>query len=319
MKFEIFKILIAGVPIEVRIEKKFNNIIGLISKFDKYDGHVKFKIKIYASATRFVKLTKDFKQINIAGNDINDLTNPFNLIGIFQAIFRFAGIHSVSNNIYLIHGSASIINNQAFCFGDDGKNIAKTISSVECAMRSKKYIGDEFCFLDLNNKKLFSYSFIPIHLRPEVKKHFLEEHNLILPAAKFQENEAGYFIEPTKLFKVFKSKKMAAFVFPRFHNGPYKLKPLNGKQKEEAVGACLSAHLLKLIYPFLDRMQFAGKTDSTQIKTKDNKEIRNALIENLSLRDSIYQVAKAFPCYRFYIKKPCDAIQIGELIKYRAT
>lgn len=318
MRLEIFKILIAGVPIEVQIEQNFNNIISLISKFDKCDGPVKFKIKIYASATRFVKLSKDFKQINIAGTDVNDLTNPFNLIGVFQAIFRFAGIHSVSNNIYLIHGSASIANNQAVCFGDDGKNMAKTMSSVEYALKSKKYIGDEFCFLDLNNKKIFSYSFIPIHLRPEVKKHFLKEHNLILPFTEFQENKAGYFIEPTKLFKVFKSKKLTAFIFPHFHNGPYKLKPLNGKQKEEAVSACVSAHLLKLIYPFLDRMQFAGKTDSTQIKTQNSKKLRNALIKKLSLRNSIYQIAKTFPCYRFYIKKPCDVTQIGGLIKDRA-
>lgn len=315
MKFKIFKILIAGVPIEVQIEQSFNNIIRLISKFDKYDDTTKFKIKISVSTTRFVKLAKDFKQISIAGNDINDLTNPFNLIGILQAIFRFTGIHSVSKNIYLIHGSASIINNQAVCFGDDGKNIAKTISSVECALKSKKYIGDEFCFLDLNNKKIFSYSFIPIHLRPEVKKHFIEEHNLILSATKFQENEAGYFIEPVKLFKVFKSKKLAAFIFPHFHNGPFKLKPLNGKQKEEAVSVCVSAHLLKLIYPFLDRMQFAGKTDSTQIKTQNNKKLINVLIKKLSLHNSIYQIAKTFPCYRFYIKKPCDVTQIGGLIK----
>lgn len=319
MKFKIFKILVAGVPINVQIEQNFNNIISLISKFDKYDGPTEFKIKIYSSTTRFVKLSKDFKQINIAGNDINNLTNPFNLLGIFQAIFRFVGIYSVSNNVYLMHGSASIMNNQAICFGDDGKNIAKTISSIECALKSKKYIGDEFCFLDLNNKKIFSYSFIPIHLRPEVKKHFLEEHNLILPSTKFQENEAGYFIEPTKLFKIIKSKKLTAFIFPHLHNSPYKLKPLNGKQKEEAVSACISAHLLKLIYPFLDRMQFAGKTDSTQIKIQNNKKLRNALIEKFSLRDSIYQIAKTFPCYRFYIKKPCDVTQIGELIKDRIT
>lgn len=311
MKFKILKVLIAGVPIEVQIERNFNNIISLISKFDKYDEPAKFKIKILKSPVRFVKLTKDFKQISIAGNNINDLTNPFNLIGIMQAIFRFTGIHSISKNIYLIHGSASVINNKAICFGDDGKNMAKTMSSIECALMSKKYIGDEFCFLDLNNKKIFSYSFIPIHFRSEVKKHFIKEHNLILPATKFQENKAGYFIEPEKLFKVIKSKKLTAFIFPHFHDKPNKLKPLTGKKKEEAISVCISAHLLKLIYPYLDRMRFAEKTDSAELKIQNNKKPREMLIKRFFLQNSIFQIAKTFPCYQFYVKKPCDIVKIS--------
>ncbi len=310
MKFKRLKIKIANVPIEIQIDRRFNNIYNLISQFNKYNKYTTLKIKISKSSTRSVNLSKNFKQINITGNNIDDLTNPFNIIGIMQAIFRFAGIHSIIKNIYLLHGSTSILNKQTLCFGDDGKNMAKTISSIECALISKKYVGDEFCFLNMNNKKIFSYSFIPIHLRPKVKKHFIKTHKLLLPRNKYKETKAGYFIEPVRLFKIIKSKKLSAFIFPHFNNKLIKMKQLDSKQKEKAITACISAHLLKLIYPNLDRMKFIERTDLIKLRTQKIEKLKMKLIKELSLRNPIVQIAKSFPCYTVYIKEPCDITQI---------
>jgi len=310
MESKIIKVLIAKIPVEIQIDQCFENIYNLVCKFDKYHGQAKLKIKILKSVERSVDLSKDFKQISILGSDIDDLTNPFNLIGIMQAIFRFIGIHSIEKNIFLLHGSSSVINKHALCFGDGGKNIAKTISSIECALVSKQYIGDEFCFLDMNNKKIFSYPFIPIHFRPQVKKHFTQIHKFSLPNTKYQEHKAGYFIEPKKLFKIIKSKKLFAFIFPHFHNKPVKIESLNSKQKEKAISVCVSAHILKLIYPYLDRMQFTTKTDSMKLKINNVEKLREKLIKRLSLQNSIKQIAQNFSCYDVFIKKPCDITQI---------
>lgn len=312
---KILKIKIAGVPIEIHIDERFKNIQDLISIFDEYSGQTKLVADILKSPLRFVKLSKNLKRISITGKDIDDLTDPFNSIGVMQAIFRFVGIHSIANNIYLLHGSSSIINKKAFCFGDDGKNIGKTITSFECALNSKQYIGDEFCFLDMDNKTIFSYSCIPIHLRPEVKKHFVHIHKLSLLNTKYQESNSGYFVEPSKLFRVIKSKRLTAFIFPHFYSKETKVIRLEIRQAEAAIETCVSAHLSKLLYPYLDRMRFAQKTDSAKINLQSNKEIKHFVVRKFSLQNSISQIAKDFPCYKIYIKKPCDITNAILLIK----
>lgn len=315
MKFKILKIKIADVPVGVYIDTRFKNILDLIAGFEKYNGQTALNISISKSQIRSIKLSKTLKQISIAGKDIDNLADPFNSIGIMQAIFRFIGIHSLTKNIYLLHGSSSIVNKKAFCFGDDGKNIGKTISSFECALNSKQYIGDEFCYLDMNSKKIFSYSCIPIHLRTKVKKHFSQIHKLSLPNTRFQENNSGYFVEPKKLFRVIKSKKLTAFVFPHFHSGKTKIMKLEFQQAKTAIEACISAHLSKLLFPYLDRMQFVQKTDSTTVRNQNNEKIKRLMIKKFSLQNSISRMAKDFSCYKIYIKKPCDVINAIHMIK----
>lgn len=313
-KNKIIKVSIADTTFKVEVEETLKNIYKLISCFKKSNKPTGLKVSISESLTRSIEISDDCKQLKIAGYDIDDLTNPFNLIGIIQAIFRFIGIHSIKKDIYLLHGSASIINNNAVCFGDDGKSTAKTLSSIECALNSKQYIGDEFCFLDMNTKKIFGYSFVPLHLRPKVKKHFIHTHKMIFPNSEYQETEAGYFIEPSKLFDVLASKKLNSFVFIYLNSQRTKLELLNNQQKKEAISVCLSAHLLKLFYPHLDRMQFVTKKDSIK-SIPSERNLTKKLITRLSLQNAISQIAKDFPCYRAYIKKPCDIIDTMKSIK----
>ena len=236
------------------------------------------------------------------------MSNPFNLIGIIQAIFRFVGIHSIKKNIYLLHGSAVIINNKAFFFGDDGKNIGKTIASIECALESNQYIADEFCFLNMNTQEIFSYPFVPIHFRPDVKKHFVEKHGTVFPKSHYKETEAGYFIEPSRLFNIISSKKLEAFIFIHF----YKKKGvqiLNQKQSQRSIKICLVSHLLKLFYPHLDRMQLTKRKDTEKIVNYNSKMLNN-LLDKLSLKKTVDQIKKVFPCYRIHTDNPCNIIRI---------
>lgn len=309
-KNKIIKVLIGNNPFEIQIEKSLKNICKLFSKFEQSTTATKLKITILESTVRGIELSNDLKRLKVKGDSIDDLANPFNLIGIMQAVFRFAGIHSIKKNIYLLHGSTSIFNKTSICFGDDGKNNGKTLSSIECALNSNQYIGDEFCFLDMNNKTIFSYSFIPIHLRQEVKKHLIKTHKIILPDSKYQETEAGFFIEPTKLFKVVVSKKLGLFIFPHFNNQQARIELLNNKQKKASIEACITTHLLKLLHPRLDRMQFATRKDSVNFSMISEKQSIETLVQDLSLKNAISEIAKEFPCYKAYIKTPCDIVKL---------
>lgn len=311
---KIIKIEIASIPMRVYIDKRFKNILEMLSKFKKYTGQTTFNMSISKGSIRSVKISKNSKHLYITGDDIDNLIDPFNTIGIMQAIFRFTGIHSIKKNIFLLHGSSSIMNDKAFCFGDDGDNIGKTISSFECALKSKSYIGDEFCFLDINTKKIFSYNFIPIHLREKVKKHFTNNHKLLLPNTTYIENNSGYFIQPKKIFKVIKSKKLCAFIFPHFTKKKSGIIKLSNKQAETAIRSCITAHISKLFYPFLDRMQFAKQTDIIKTGTNNNK-ILKSLVKKFSLQTSSINISMIFPCYNIYIKKPCDIVNIISSIK----
>ena len=315
-KFYSINITIANTRLRVKIDKSFENIKKLFSKF-RYSGNINQKypeIIIKKSLRRFISVLKDNNQLIISGMNIDDLKNPFNLIGIFQALFRFVGIHSSKNRIFLIHGSASILDNKSICFADDGRSTAKTLSSLECALKSGQYIGDEFCFFDSKTKKIFSYPFIPIHFRQEIKDHFINVHKIRLPRSFCQENSAGYFIEANKLFKIVISKQLDKFVFVHFRNQKAKLEPLNFQQSKKAITASIVIPLLKLFRPQLDRMQFLKKQDITKVKSCNKMDIES-LIRNLKLEDAITQIAKDIPCYKIWIQHPCEIVKMIRAIR----
>ncbi len=156
---------IAKVKLEFQIDDRFENILNFIELFDRSFSNAKTEglIKINWAKTRTVKISEDFEELVIQGSDIDNLNNSFNTIGILQAIFRFVGTKSPRKGIYLLHGSCALFNGKAIFFGDDGTSTAKTLASIECALDSKKYVGDEFCFYNIKNNTIFSYDFIPIH------------------------------------------------------------------------------------------------------------------------------------------------------------
>ncbi len=315
-KFYLLNIIIANVRLKIKIDNSFKNIQKLFLKF-RYDENINQKypeIIIKKSSKRSVSVLKNNNQLIISGVDIDDLKNTFNLIGIFQAVFRFVGIHSIKKGIYLLHGSASVLDNVNICFADDGKSTAKTLSSLECALKSSLYIGDEFCFFDNKTKKVFSYPFVPIHFRPRVKNHFIDIHKIKLPHSFYQENEAGYFIEANKLFKIIKTKRLDKFVFVYFYGQKTKLELLNFRQSKKAIAVTIASPLLKLFYPQLDRMRFLEKKDLSKV-TSYNKINVKSLIKSLGLENIIIQMAKDIPCYRIWIQRPCEIIKMIRMIK----
>ncbi len=209
---------LAGLIVDVYIDDTFEKIKEFINKFDNNDyknRDTKLSIFFLKGGERKLELSEKWDSLSIVGDNIDDLSDPFNLVGIAQALFRFAAIHLATRGVFLLHGSTAVLDNKVVCFGDDGNSTAKTLGSLEIALESRHYVADEFCFFDIKNQKIFGYPFIPIHIRPIVKKHLKSSHNLILPKDDYKVTDAGKFITQEKLFDTI-SGKLNTIVYIHF-------------------------------------------------------------------------------------------------------
>src|SRR3989344_2116943 len=109
---------IAGLDVTVKMDQSFRKITGLINQFSQAKERTGVYISIVKNTEREVILSPDHYDLVIRGEDIDNLTDPFNYMGILQAMFRFASIHLAKIDTFLLHGSSSLFRNKAICFGD---------------------------------------------------------------------------------------------------------------------------------------------------------------------------------------------------------
>lgn len=309
-----YKINIAGVTINVYINDEFKNIKKFICRFiDESTAKQSTDLTVHISkeSGRSVELSRRWDTLFIGGDKIDDFSDPFNLIGITQAIFRFAAIHLASKGVFLLHGSAAVLDSKIVCFGDDGSSTAKTLGSLEAALRSNHYIADEFCFFDSKSQRIFGYPFIPIHIRPIVKNHLESSHKLILPKGDYKATIAGEFVIQEKLFETV-SGKLDALVYIHFSEKNSILERLSQKEAYKSFKFCIASHIAKLFYPMLDRMQFASMTDTDELKTIDKKTIDDILSKIITSRGINPQILKQFASYKLTVSDP---YQITHLLK----
>lgn len=309
---EKLTINIAGLYINVFIDEGFKGIKTFLRNFEdagqkKSDKDV--KVYFLRGGVRKVELSETWDSLYITGNNIDELTDPFNLIGITQAIFRFVAVHLAIRGIFLIHGSASVLDNRIICFGDDGDSTAKTLSSLEIAVCSKKYIADEFCFFDSKTGKIFGYPLIPIHIRQIVKKHLSSLHNISIPKDKYKETDAGYFFTQEKLFKTM-SGDLTSMVYVHFSGGGPILERLSTQEEYRSFKFCITSHIAKLIYPNLDRMQFASTTDTSEQKIINEKVIDDILYKITNGEGINPQIFNQFASYRLTVSNPCQTVTV---------
>lgn len=305
------KINIAGLIIDVYVDNKFINIKKFINKFMdvniKYRGTEKI-IYISESVERKLELSKNLNTLLIAGPDIDNFLDPFNVIGVSQALFRFAAIHLAKIGVLLLHGSAAVWNNKIVCFGDDGGSAGKTLGSIEVALESKQYIADEFCFVDIKNNKIFGYPFIPVHIRPIVKKHLKDKHNFSFQASSYKETAAGDFIYSDESFHL-ESGELKILSYVHFSKTKNVMEKLSAEESFKSFKFCAVAHIAKLLHPELDRMQFVSMTDSIEDKIIDESTV-NEIIEKIIGNKLILDAFQKFTSYKLYISKPCHIIDL---------
>lgn len=249
--------------------------------------------------------------MSIIGDNIDDLSDPFNLIGITQAIFRFAAIHLATRGIFLLHGSTAVLDNKIVCFGDDGNSTAKTLGSLETALESGHYVADEFCFFDIKTQKIFGYPFIPIHIRPIVKNHLKSSHDLILPKDDYKVTDAGEFITQEKIFETV-SGRLDALAYIHFSDSEKNplLERLSQKEARKSFKFCIASHITKLLYPSLDRMRFASMTDTDEAKVIDEKTIDGILSKIMINNEISPQILERFASYKLTVSHPCQIIHL---------
>jgi len=302
---------LAGLIVDVHTDDSFEQIRGFIDKFRENDHRSrnnKVKVFFLKNHERKLKLSEDWKSLSIIGNDIDDLFNPFNLIGITQALFRFAAIHLASKGVFLLHGSTAVLDDKVICFGDDGSSTAKTLGSLEIALKSKRYVADEFCFFDVNNQRIFGYSFIPIHIRPIVRGHLKSFHNLVIPEEHYKQTEAGEFISQDKLFETTPGK-LAALAYIHFSERSTKIEKLSKQEAYRSFKFCMVSHIAKLLYPNLDRMQFSSMTDADEVKVIDEKII-DEILSKITNNELDQQILEHFPSYKLIVSQPCQIVSL---------
>jgi len=308
------KINLAGLTIDAHIDSSFGNIRNFLDKFANNDleKNEKQKYKIFFSkGNRKIELSNEQDSLSIMGDDIDDLYNPFNLIGITQAIFRFTAMHLAQRGIFLLHGSTAILDDKIICFGDDGGSTAKTLGSLEIALDSKRYIADEFCFFDSQSKRIFGYRFIPIHIRPVVRNHLETYHGFSIPKSNYKETMAGEFIEQDKLFTTV-SGKLKGLTYIHFSEKGNEIQKLSVQEAIKAFNFCITSHVAKLLHPNLDRMQFSSMTDTDAPKVIDEKLVNEILTKITNGREIVPQSLEQIPSYRLTVSLPC---QITDLLR----
>lgn len=309
MRTEKFNINIAGLTMAVSVDDDLVNIMRFLDEFKstKPTGlNYLPEVNISLQQNRVVELSRDWKSLFIKGNDIDNLADPFNLIGIAQAIFRFAAIHLAKMGVVLLHGSAASIKGKIICFGDDGSSSAKSLSSLELALVSNKYVADEFCFFDVKRNRIFGYSQIPIHIRLNVKKHIESSHGVSLPSSSSNLSIAGDFIMPNRLFSLI-TGKFDVVSYVHFSSSENRVERLRWNDAKYSFEYCMASHIAKLLYPELDRMGFASMTDTTDHKII-NHDVINEIIKKTGSEQNVLDALKIIISYKHTVTIPCDVV-----------
>jgi hypothetical protein len=302
------KINLAGLTVNIYTDNSFENIRDFLNRFadnnPRANEDQEYKI-FFSKGNRKLELSSGCDSLAIIGDNIDDLYNPFNLIGITQALFRFAAIHLAARGIFLLHGSTAVLDDKIICFGDDGGSTAKTLGSLEIALDSKHYIADEFCFFDSQSKRVFGYQFIPIHIRPIVRKHLENYHEFSVPESRYKKTSAGEFIEQNELFTT-TSGKLTALVYIHFSEKDHEIQKLSTQEAMRAFNFCITSHVAKLLYPNLDRMQFSSMTDTDNTKVINEKLVNEILIKITNGRKIAPKILEQIPSYKLTISQPCQ-------------
>lgn len=306
--FESFIISICRVNIRVKINPKFTSIKRLFSSITIPENSTFNNtpcVIITESSTRDIVLNEDWTELVIMGPSIDNLKDPFNHIGILQAVFRFISLVGLKNNIALLHGSTVVFEGKTLQFGDDGFSTAKTLSSIECAIHSQKYVCDEFSFINLDSKIIPGLDFVPVHIRDIVNDYLEKQYSQRHISDTFEQSTAGVFLSPDKLFKeILKKAKLDIVIYTHFidHGEPF-YKKLDEKQAFKAMQTNMLAHIMKLLYPSLDRMQFKV-TNDTDKRVIYNDTFLEELTDKLKLRETIMSLSQSVPSYQIYITNP---------------
>ena len=223
-----------------------------------------------------------------------DWDNPLSTIGLLQALYRLLAFGN--KDYYVLHASAAVTpKGSAIAFGDNGTDTrGKTVSALELAAASGKFIVDEFGLYRRKDGHIFANPARPIHFKGDTCKHLREAHNIPVPDQKLADSR--------KFFTIVSDRPLAALVIPNLGAPKSSIKKLEGNKKDKVVKAIAFGHLAKLLHPELDRSSILTKSDTTQPT--------NLLVALEEFPPAELPV----PVYRVNLKTPCDVVKLLEPI-----
>lgn len=239
-------------------------------------------------------------------------------IGVLQAMFRFAALHSAAQGWLLLHCSTAAVDTFGVCFGDDGSSSAKTWSSVEYALRSGFYVGDEFCFFSLATGSLYGSAAALVHLRTEVEEHLESRHNLPMPQSLFHASPAGRFARVHDLFLHRPRVQLTCVFFVHRSSGEPRVETVTGASALAAMSACGVAHIVKLLHPECDRLSMV-RGDDAPTKAHSIGPYTASVVERLALAPHIRAALAQLDLFRLYVRQPCDVIDLVNGVLSRSS
>ncbi|MGC9048919.1 MAG: NUDIX domain-containing protein [Patescibacteria group bacterium] len=297
---------IGPAKIKIIIDKKFKSLDNFLNQFPqskdkKQDGFIRIKF----AGERKILINKNKKILQLSGPDLDKIKNPLVEIAILQILFRFANFVTFAKPYLLLHGSTAIWDNsKSIIFGDNGRNIGKTLSAIEIALRSRKFVVDEFSIYDVENNSIWGINFLPIHIRNFCINYLNKKykfHTKIVDSQLIKPSDLGLDVIP--------ENQLSMVIYPDYQK--YK-KPtvdrLSLKESLKNLEILAASHLVKLLYPRYDRMSWVRQSDRLKIFNirKECSKLANPI------KPYLEQICQKVSSYRIVFNQPS---QIYKLVK----
>lgn len=310
---------IGPAKIKIIIDKRFKSLNNFFNQFPqakdkKVDGFVKIKF----AKERKISIDKNKKILQLSGPDLDEIKNPLVEIAILQILFRFANFVTFFEPYLLLHGSTAIWNNnKSIIFGDNGKNIGKTLSAIEVALRSREFVVDEFSFYDVENNSIWGANFLPIHIRNFYTDYLNKKYKIHLMSANSQ------LLRPSCLgVNIIPKNQLSMIIYPEYQQ---RRKPavskLSLRESLKNLEILTVSHLVKLLYPEYDRMSWIKQSDRLQIFNirKECSKLASSIkpyLEQICQKASSYRIVFNQAAQIYKLVKKAVNLEEGEIVEH---
>lgn len=297
---------IGPVNLQIIIDRRFRSLANFLNQFaqvkdKKVDGFIKIKF----AKERRISINKNKKILQLSGPDLNEIRNPLVEIAILQFLFRFANFVTITKPYLLLHGSTAIWDdNKSIIFGDNGRNIGKTLSAIEIALQSGKFVVDEFSIYDVGNNSIWGEDFLPIHIRNFYIDFLNKKYKFSIKTINNQ------LLRPVDLgLDIIPKNQLSMIIYPEYrkYRKPI-VRCLSSEESLKNLEVLATSHLIKLLHPKYDRMSWLRRSDEPRIFDISRKCSKFAV----HIKPYLEQIHQKISSYKIIFNQPS---QIYKLVR----
>jgi hypothetical protein len=223
--------------------------------------------------------------------------NPAFLFTVYQSLYRMFEFDNKSYNV--LHASAAITpTGKTVIFGDDGEaSKGKTFCSLLLAVKSNKFIADEYILLQKDTGCIFGNGDIPINLKEGVYDFLTKKYNLDLYDKKA--------IFANDYFQIVEETKPAFMIIPYLESDVTRVENFSEKDLLNAHKATLFGHNIKFNHPETDVVSL--------IKGNSNNPPEKTSGFLADYPDTLLDI----PTFKAFLDEPDDIFNVVEDIESR--